>query len=77
MQELVVTGFMGQSEARGRTNDERNHGGSISASRFQTLDQLLHLPDFDVLLRIVRLLLLLLGAHVGRGEGDVQPGKGV
>lgn len=69
------TGFTGQSGARGRTDDERNHGSSISAGGFQALDELLHLPNLDVLLGIIRLLLLLLGAHVGRGEGDVQPGK--
>lgn len=54
-----------------RTNDEGNHGGSISAGGFKTLDQLLHLPDLDVLLGIVRLLLL--GTHDGRGEGNLQP----
>jgi hypothetical protein len=38
-----------------RTNDERNHGGSISSGRFESLDQFLDLPDLDVLLGLVRL----------------------
>jgi len=45
-----------------RTDDERNHGGSISTSGFKTLDELLDLPYFDVLLGLVRLLLF---THVG------------
>lgn len=53
-----------------RTDDERNHGSSISAGRFKTLDQLLDLPDFDVLLGFTGLLLF--GTHVGRGEGGLQ-----
>ena len=37
------------------TNDERNHRGSISSSSLQALDELLHLPDLDVLLGLVGL----------------------
>ncbi len=35
------------------TNDEGNHGGSISSGGFQAFDQLLHLPDFNVFLGLV------------------------
>ena len=55
----------------GRTNDEGNHGSSIATSGFKTLDQLLDLPDLNVLLRL-SLLLLLLGAHFGRSADDPQ-----
>ena len=44
-----------QKMAMGLTNDQRNHGGSISSSRFQAFDQFLHLPDLDILLRLVGL----------------------
>jgi hypothetical protein len=37
------------------TDNERNHGGSISPGSLKTFDQLLHLPDLDVLLRLVGL----------------------
>jgi hypothetical protein len=37
------------------TNDEGDHGGSISSSGFQALDELFHLPDLDVLLGLVGL----------------------
>ena len=37
------------------TNNEGNHGCSIAASSLQALDQLLDLPDLDVLLGLVRL----------------------
>ena len=47
------------------TNNERNHGGAIAAGGFKTLDQLLDLPDLDVLLGLVGLLVLP-GRH-GRG----------
>jgi hypothetical protein len=32
----------------GLTNDERDHGGSISSGGFETLDQLLDLPDLNL-----------------------------
>ncbi len=35
-----------------RTNNQRDHGSSISSSRLQALDQLLHLPDLNVLLSL-------------------------
>lgn len=44
------------------TNDEGNHGGSIATRGFQALDQLLHLPNFNVLLGLVGLGV----AHDGR-----------
>jgi hypothetical protein len=37
------------------TNDEGDHGGSISSSSFQALDELFHLPDLDILLGLVGL----------------------
>ena len=37
------------------TDDQGDHGGSIPPSRFQALDQFLHLPDLDILLRLVGL----------------------
>jgi hypothetical protein len=40
------------------TDDERDHGCAIAAGSFKTLDQLLDLPDLDVLLGVVGLLLL-------------------
>jgi hypothetical protein len=55
----------------GRTDNEGNHRSSITTSGFKTLDQLLDLPDLNVLLRL-SLLLLLLGAHLGRSAGDPQ-----
>lgn len=57
------------------TDNERNHGGSISAGGFQALDQFLHLPDLDVLLHIVRLLLLLLGTHFEEEKVICSQGK--
>ncbi len=38
-----------------RTNDERNHGGSISSRSLQTFDQFFYFPYLDVLLCLVRL----------------------
>ena len=52
-----------------RTNNERNHGSSISTSGFKTLDQLLDLPDLDILLSFVRRR----GAHLG--EATVDQGR--
>lgn len=52
-----------------RTDNERNHGGSISTSGFKTLDQLLDLPDLDILLSFVRRR----SAHLG--EATVDQGK--
>lgn len=37
-----------------RTNDERNHGGSISAGGLESLDELPDLPDLNILLRLGR-----------------------
>lgn len=53
----------------GRTDDERNHGGSIASSGLKALDQLLHLPYLNVLFRFVRLC----RAHGGRGDGIRRP----
>jgi hypothetical protein len=47
-----------------RTDDEGNHGCAIATGGFEALDELLDLPDLNVLLRIVGLRLL--GRH-GRG----------
>lgn len=38
-----------------RTYNERYHGGSISSGSFKALNQLLYLPDLDVLLCVVGL----------------------
>jgi hypothetical protein len=46
------------------TDNEGNHGCAISTGGFKTLDQLLDLPDLNVLLGVVGLLVL--GRH-GRG----------
>jgi hypothetical protein len=46
----------------GRTDDERNHGGSVTTGLCQALDELLDLPHFNVLLGLVGLLLF---THVG------------
>ena len=54
------------------TDNQRNHRGSISSGGFKTLDELLDLPDFNILLRVVRSLSR---AHVGRGDqGYTRPG---
>jgi hypothetical protein len=37
------------------TNDKGDHGGSISSGGFQAFDQLLYLPDLDVLFSLVGL----------------------
>ena len=37
-----------------RTDNQRNHGRSISSGCFKTPDELLDLPDLDVLLGLVR-----------------------
>lgn len=42
------------SEKIQRTDNQRNHGGSISSGRFKTPDELLDLPNLDVLLGLVR-----------------------
>lgn len=63
----------GDIDGARRTDNERDHGGTISTGGFKTLDQLLDLPDLNVLLGFTRLALLL-GTHGGRGEGD--PGRG-
>lgn len=55
-----------------RTDNERNHGCAITAGGFEAFDQLLDLPDLDVLLRIVGLRLL--GRH---GCGCTEDGEGV
>lgn len=46
-----------------RTDDERNHACAIATGGFEAFDQLLDLPDLNVLLRIVGLRLL--GRHGG------------
>ncbi len=46
----------------GRTNDEGNHACAIATGGLEALDQLLDLPDLNVLLSLVGLLLL--GRHV-------------
>ena len=45
------------------TDDKGDHGRSISSSLLKPLDELLHLPYLDVLLRLVSLW----GAHVEQG----------
>lgn len=47
-----------------RTDDEGNHRGSVSPCSLEALDQLLHLPYLNVLLRLVRLR----GAHLERRD---------
>ncbi len=53
------------------TDDEGNHGCAISASGFEALDQLLNLPDLNVLLSLIGLLVLP-GRH---GRGGVVDGR--
>lgn len=48
-----------------RRDDEGNHGGSISAGSFQALNELLDLPDLDVLVGLGAGALLF-GGHDGR-----------
>ena len=48
-----------------RTNDERNHGGSIPSCSLKTLNQLLHFPNLNILLGLVGL----------RGAHDEQKGQ--
>jgi hypothetical protein len=60
---------VGIDREKKHTNNERDHGGTISAGGFKTLDELLDLPDLNVLLGFTALSLLL-GTHGGRGEGD-------
>lgn len=45
------------------TDDKRDHGCSISSSLLKPLDELLHLPYLNVLLRLVGLW----GAHIEQG----------
>lgn len=40
---------------RAHTDDEGNHGGSVSARLFKTLNELFDLPYLDVLLSLIRL----------------------
>lgn len=47
-----------------RTNDKGNHRCSVTPCGFKALDQLLHLPYLNVLLRLVRLR----GAHLERRD---------
>lgn len=47
------------------TNNERDHGGSVSAGGFKTLDQLLDLPHLNI--RIV----LCVGFILVRHDGNV------
>jgi hypothetical protein len=52
---MRVSQYPGTGTRRALTNNQGNHGGSISPGSLQALDQLLDLPDFDVLLRLVGL----------------------
>jgi hypothetical protein len=45
------------------TDDQRDHRRAIATSQFQAFDQLLYLPDLNILLRFTGLR----GTHVGRG----------
>ena len=40
---------------RMRTDDERDHAGAITPSGLEAFDQLLDLPDLDILFGVVRL----------------------
>jgi hypothetical protein len=53
--EIRVRGYEEDSTRQALTDDERDHGGSISSGSFQALDQLLHFPDLDILLGLVGL----------------------
>lgn len=46
------------------TNDQGNHGSSVSSGGFEPLDELFNLPYFDVLFSLVRLRC----AHDGQQE---------
>ena len=46
------------------TNDERDHGGPIPSRSFETLDEFLHFPYFNVLLRLIGLW----SAHIDRSQ---------
>jgi hypothetical protein len=63
----------------GRTDDERNHGSSVTTGLCQALDELLDLPHLNVLLGLVGLLLF---THVGgvcvvRAVGTKAVGAGL
>jgi hypothetical protein len=62
-----------------RTDDERNHGGSVTTGLCQALDELLDLPHFNVLLGLVGLLLFthVGGACVVRAVGNKGCGAGL
>lgn len=53
--ELDAVRNLSLSECRRHTNNQRNHGGSVSSGCFEALDELLNLPYFDVLFRLVGL----------------------
>jgi hypothetical protein len=63
----------------GRTDDERNHGSSVTTGLCQALDELLDLPHFNVLLGLVGLLLFthVGGAWVVRAVGMKAVGGGL
>ena len=54
------------------TDDKGNHRGSVPPCSLEALDQLLHLPYLNVLLRLVRLR----GAHVERSDKVDSPKEG-
>lgn len=59
-----------------RTDNQRNHGCPVSAGGLEALDQLLHLPYLDVLLRIVRLRRTHDGRRMGATAGEGTEGGG-
>jgi hypothetical protein len=63
---LVAGG--GRREGGSRTDDEGNHACAIAPGGFEAFDELLDLPDFDVLLSLVGLRLF--GGHGRSGGGD-------
>lgn len=60
-----------------RTDDEGNHGSSVTTGLCQALDELLDLPHFNVLLGLVGLLLFTHfgGAFVVRAVGSKAAGR--
>lgn len=54
------------------TDDKGNHRGPVPPCSLEALDQLLHLPYLNVLLRLVRLS----GAHVERRDEVDSPKEG-
>lgn len=54
---LLVLTFLAEPARRSgkHTNDQRNHGGSVSSGGFEPLNELLNLPYFNILFRLVGL----------------------